>query len=57
MFSALTRVCSASVNHLQLEKMDFDELNDEQRAKIKRKEEIKNEISRLTKLIDKQEYV
>lgn len=37
--------------------MDFDELNDEQRAKIKRKEEIKNEISRLTKLIDKQEYV
>lgn len=48
--------CSDSMLY-QLEKMDFDELNDEQRAKLKRKEEIRKELSRLTKLVDKVEYV
>jgi hypothetical protein len=37
--------------------MDYDELNEEQRKKLERKGDLKEEISKLTKLLDKQEFV
>jgi hypothetical protein len=42
---------------LQLEEMDYDDLNEEQKKKLERKDEVRAEISRLTKLVYKIDYV
>lgn len=42
---------------LQLEEIPFDDLNEEQRKKVERKEDLLEEISKLTKLVNKQDYM
>lgn len=45
------------IPHHQLEQLPWDELNEEQRQKVERKEEIQAEISRLTKLVRQQDFM
>lgn len=41
----------------QLEKKDWEELNDQQREKLKRKEDLKKEISELTRSLRREAFM
>lgn len=42
---------------VQLEKMEWEELNDQQREKLKRKEDLKKEISELTRSLRREAFM
>lgn len=43
--------------HTQLEEVPFEDLNEDQRRKVERKEDVLEEISRLTKRVRKEDFM
>lgn len=53
----MAHITFLTYTHTQLEEVPFEDLNEDQRRKVERKEDVLEEISRLTKRVRKEDFM